>query len=495
MPAHAGDEDLYAALMRRFETVNDEVMKTLSQLELQEPLPDMPERSLSMRRNAEITIGGEVRTTYVHNKTTMTDPGFQPGSNSRQRPHGIDERLAELNNTVAKLLVDARINERWRVFMDMNPSHSRGFHSYRKYRNPNSPDTNNPTAQYDLFQESDFLNQAYIELMKADHSGFGFLVGKMKLPFGLWDKPNLVAQSFLDGPNLSASYLGGKNGRYERALLPHASKMIDPAMAVMANYQMRDIVRFEAAIFEERDARTFQETRHDGSVKIKGESAMPQSWQIGTSIMPLDGWELTMHFRNRHNAGRGLGDFVDSPHRWDFRNGLVSGMHNPRWDANLGQWSDKGTGPEFGSTKNEQAFVVGLGVDIPGTNLQVRTEYARGWNQNFNRHIKSEDVNLGMSYKLTPKLTLHTQGEWMQVKDGSWMTSDGSGGWQRDRRNNHLYRAMAGVEYEAFRGLTLEAGWQYEYWRMKSANGSDGLGPERHVNKANIFYMGTRFVF
>lgn len=493
--SRAGEEDLYAALMNRLDAVNDQLMKTLDDLQYIDPPPEIPERALSMRRNAEVTIGGEMRATYVHNKTTFVNPGFEPETASRIRPLGIDERLAELDIPVAKLLIDARVHKRWRVLMDFNASQSRGLHTNKRYYNPNTPGSKNPTGTYRLEQESDTLGQAYIELMKADHSGFGFLAGKMKMPFGLWDRPNIIPQSFLDGPNLSASYLGGTSGRYDRALLPHASRMIDPAFAFMANYQMRDIVRFEAAVFEERDSGSFREIHHDGSITEKSQASMLKSWQVGVSLMPLDGWELTMHFRNRHNAGRGLSDFVNSPHRWDFRNSLVSGMYNPRWDPALGQWSDRGTGAEFGSTTNEQSFIIGLAADIPGTKLQVRAEYAKGWNQNFNQHIKSEDVNLGLSYKMTPRLTLHTQGEWMQVKDGSWMTADGNGGWRRDRRNNHLYRAMAGVEYEMAKGMTLEAGWQYEYWRMKSANGSDGFGPERHINKANIFYMGTRFTF
>lgn len=488
----AGEEDVYKALMRRYDAVNDELKKTLADIEYQMPPPDIPERSLSMRRNASVTIGGDMRTVYAYHKNTLHDPGFNPNNTF---PRVADEKVGNLEMPNLKLLVDARINNRLRVFLDVNASGTRGMHRNRVFRNPNRPGDLNPTGRYTIEEESDILGQAYAEFMKADHSGFGFLVGRMKLPFGLWNRPNLFAQSFMDAPNLNGSYLAGDHGHIDRALLPHASRMIDPVYAAMVNYEMRDIIRFDAAIFQEKDVRLY--SKHSGGTysRIRSEESVPQSWQIGASIMPLDGWELTAHFRNRHNNARGLSAFVDSPFRWDFRNALVSGAFDPRWDENRGQWSDQGTGESFGSRRNEQSFIIGLGVEVPNTNLAVRAEYARGWNQNFNRHIKSENINVGLTYKLTPKLSLHGQGEWLQVKDGSWMTSDGSDGWTRDKRHNHLYRTMLGLEYEAFKGLTIEAGWQYEYWRMKSALGSDGLGKERHINKAHLFYLGTRFTF
>lgn len=486
------DSDVYGDLMRRYDAVNDELQKTLADLEYQTPLPDVPERVLSIRKNAIVTIGGEARFTYAFNKSTFHDPGFDPGNAVIRE---IDKKAGEFSMPTLKLLVDARIHNRWRVFLDMNVSNTRAMHKIRTIHNPNTPDTVNPAREYEIRNETDLINQAYVELMKGDHSGFGLLVGRMKLPFGLWDRPNLMAQGFLDAPNLSGSYLPGEAGRVDKALLPHASRFADPVDAVMVNYEMRDIVRFEGAVFQEKDARKITERRRDGSTSVRSEASVPQSWQIGASLMPLDGWELTAHFRNRHNRGRGIHDFANSPYRWDFRNYLVSGAGDPNWDVDRGQWSDTGAGESFGSTKNEQSLILGLAVEVPNTNLAVRAEYARGWNQGFNRHIKSENVNIGLSYKLAPKVTLHGQGEWLQVKDRSWMAPDGSGGWARDQRNNHLYRAMVGVEYEAFKGMTFEAGWQYEYWRMKSARGSDGLGPEKHTNKANMFYLGTRFVF
>ncbi len=48
-PARGGeDEDLYAQLMRRYDAVNDELRKTLADLDYESPMPGYPERLLSI---------------------------------------------------------------------------------------------------------------------------------------------------------------------------------------------------------------------------------------------------------------------------------------------------------------------------------------------------------------------------------------------------------------------------------------------------------------
>ncbi|MCC8179321.1 MAG: hypothetical protein LIP23_00180, partial [Planctomycetes bacterium] len=162
-------------------------------------------------------------------------------------------------------------------------------------------------------------------------------------------------------------------------------------------------------------------------------------------------------------------------------------------DQGLQQWTDDGGGPAFGSRKNEQALAVGLAVEIPNTTLTVRAEYAHGWNQGFNKYISSDNVNLGLAFRATPRLTLHGQGEWLLVRDRSHMADDGAGP-VRDSRNNHLYRVYLGAEYELLSGLFLEGGWQYEYLRFNSARGDAGGKFSRSFN-ASMYYLGTKFTF
>ncbi len=273
--------------------------------------------------------------------------------------------------------------------------------------------------------------------------------------------------------------------------LPHASRFLDPVVAAMLYYEMRDIVRFDAAIFQERRAEEVADGRGGDA---RSDEVAPRSWQIGASVQPLEGWELTAHFRNRHSRSRGIGYWANSPGRWDFRENRAVAGRDPKWDPAAGggdgQWVDGGPGPGFGSTSNEQAVVVGVAAEIPGTKLAASVEYAHGWNQGFNKYVDSDSVNLGLAYELTPRLTLYAQGEWLHVKDRSWMAEVGAGAWKRDTRNHHLYRAMLGVEYELAQYLTLEAGWQYEYWRTRAS----ALG-EKSLVTANMLYFGTRFVF
>lgn len=484
-PSRGGEEDLYAELLRRSQTVNDELMKTLAEIECP-TVSEYPDRVLSLRKNAQVTLGGEARATYAFSRSKWADPGFDPLLPNEGRSVA---KTGDLSLSTAKLLIDVRAGDRWRAYFDLDLNGYHGLHSRTRVRNPNAP--GQPLLPYERSNENDIIGQAYVELLKSGHSGFGLRVGRMKMPFGLWARPNLFAQSFMDAPDLAESYLMNPEARNSAVRLPHASRLVEPVLAALASYEMRDIIRFEAAVFRDTDENL--PSRGDG--RHEAESYAPRSWQVGVSLLPLEGWELTANFRNRYSRSRGTHYWADSAYRWDFRQNLVSGKVDPTWDSTLGQWSDAGDGDGFGSRTNEQSLIVGLAVEIPNTNLSARVEYAHGWNQGFNRHISSDSVSLGLSYRMTPFLTLHAQGDWLHVKDRSWMGSDGAGGWLRDTRNNHLYRGFVGAEYELSGGLTLEAGWQYEYWKVKSSLGGSGGARDDRLNTANMGYLGTRLVF
>lgn len=493
----AAGADIYTKMLRRYDALNAELTHALNEIErggansFDGPALSSPARVLSMRGNASVTIGGELRATYAYARSSGRDPGFDPAPAAVRRQDG---KTGAFSLPTARLSIDARMGDRWRAYLDINLHGHSGFHRVRQTVNPNPPGTNPPARDY-AARENDlaYLNQAYIELMKGDHSGFGAILGKVKLPFGLWQKPNLYAQSFLDAPDLTGSYLMLPAGWDSGVRLPHASRLLDPALAAMIYYEMRDIVRFDAAVFQERDPGSGGDAlvrfRDGGTQKIRSGESAPRSWQAGVSLQPLENWELTAHFRNRYSRTRGIGGWTNSPFRWDFAGNMAGGGGDPRWDGAPGQWADGGDGEAFGSRKNEQALVVGVAVEVPSTNLSITAEYAHGWNQGFNRHINSDSASVGFAYALTPRLTVHAQGEWLHVKDRSWMAETASG-WARDTRNNHLYRAMLGAEYDLAGFMTLEAGWQYEYWRAKSSV----LGESR-LTTANMFYFGTRFIF
>lgn len=481
--------DAYGRLLRRYEQVNSELEHVLQGIDCPPDLPEYPQRLLSLRKNAGVTVGGEMRVNYSASRASYSGPFFGPATPGLGLP--ARTKAGDLRVATANLNLEAWAGDRWRAYFDVNLHGYSGYHRITRLRNPNRP--GEPISlDYESDNFVDNIDELYLEFLKAGHSGFGFKAGLMKLPFGLLNRPDLFAQSFLDAPDLTGSYLM-QPLNWDRAVrLPHASRFVDPAMALMFNYELRDIIRFEGGVFQEREGNSVYSYRGEGATRYRTDSPLPLSWQVGFNILPLDGWELSATFRNRYSRSRGVHYWADSPYRYDFRANLASGAANPVWDN--GQWSDSGTGSGFGARHNSQDFVVGLAVEVPNTNLAVRVEYAHGWNQGFNKYINSDDVNLGLSYRLTPFLTLHGQAEWLFVRDKSWMVADGAGGWARDSRNNQLYRFLLGAEYELLRGLTLEGGWQYEYWRATSARG-DGGGHAETVNTAGMLYLGTRFIF
>ncbi|MDR1520472.1 MAG: hypothetical protein LBU23_10075 [Planctomycetota bacterium] len=481
VPLSGGEGDAYAQTLAHLEAINRQLANIVENVEHPPGPAEYPRRLLSLQKNAEISIGGEIRVNFagVRANTAGVNPsgdlvgaGSAPGKS----------RLADFQVSTARLNLAATIGRRWRAFFEINLDGHNGFRQIDRVWNANPAAS--PADPYQRRRQTELIGQAYLEILKSGHSGFGLRIGLIKPSFGLTQRHDLFGQSFMDAPDLSAANLAAPENRQGGLRLPHASRFQDPVAAVMASYEMRDIIRFEAMVFQEDRRNRYG--RYSGS-----DSRPPRSWQAGASFLPLEGWELSAALRNRHSRGRGIRGWADSPFRPDFLDHLASGKSDPRWDAATRQWSDAGAGPAFGSRKNEQALAIGLAAEIPVIGVAAQLEYAHGWNQGFNRHINSDDLNLGLSRRLTPFLTLFGQAEWLRVGDGSWLTAAG----ERDERNHRLYRFLLGAEYDLLRNLTLEAGWQYEYWRIVSSRGGGDGAAEKLTNTANLFYLGSRFAF
>ncbi|MCL2000229.1 MAG: hypothetical protein FWG74_02230 [Planctomycetes bacterium] len=490
VPVWSGEGDDLAQAVRRYELANDELRRALRELDYPEPVSEYPSRLLSSQNNASIAIGGEIRTNYISSRAGLAEPGFGAA------PSGAagKARLADLKLTTGKLAFDARVRNRWQARIEINLNGYDGVNRQLWTRNPNVPGEP-ASSEYQTREWWDYLGEAGLEMLKQGHSGFGFKVGLFKPSFGLKTRPDLIGRAYMDAPDLAESYLLGPLAYGNGVRLPHASRFLEPVFAAMVNYEMRDIIRFEAGVFQERyDYPRRAALVADAGAEMRSDAPLPRSWQFGFSFLPLEGWELSATFRNRYSRTRGIRYWADSPYREDFRQNLASGNGDPAWDAGEEQWTDGGAGPGFGSRRNAQDFIVGVALEIPNTRLAVQLEYAHGWNQGFNKHIYSDNLNLGLSYRVTPFLTLFGQAEWLRVMDRSWLAAAG-GTWARDSRKHRLQRFLLGAEYELYRGATLEAGWQYEYWRVTSAQGgADGARDER-ISQANMFYVGSRFIF
>jgi hypothetical protein len=496
-PAASGEDCDLSTLMRRYEAVTAEIEDLLSippdRRVARRHSPERANAPVSEPGNATVTVGGDFRATYAGVRSRTIDAG--PGGRDL---FGADRdtvkaRTGDLSLTRAALYVDVDFGDRWRGRLEFNLNGYPGPHRVRERRNPNSPGGQSADYLYAPGADDDNLGEAYVQYLKAGHSGFGFKIGRFHLPFGLRGRPDRFVQSYLAAPDFSGSYLLHPFAWDGSPRLPHASRFIDPSYAAMVSYELRDIIQFHAATFvddPERDGRGA--SRRGGG--FRGDDPGLRSFLAGVTLLPLKDWELSLGFRNRYNRNRGIGYWANSPYRPDFLENRASGRRDPRWDANLGQWSDDGDGPRFGSRKNEQAFFVGAMLEIPNTKLAVSLEYAHGWNQGFNKYVSSDNVNLGLAYKLLPRLTLMGEGEWLRVRDSSWLVEAATNEWRRDVRRNDLYRLHLGLEYELYDGLTLEGGWQYEYWRMRSLKGDAGR-PFANSLDAAMFHFGTRLVF
>ncbi len=489
----AEDSPDIQALLRRLDSVNADIEDAMASMVARYPYATpgngiaYDSRVLSIQKNAEVTIGGDFRLNYTFAKSNFVDQARNdPFVNS-----GLyRSSLGDLALTKEKLFIDAKVGKRLRGYIEINLTSSSNSRTIYETVNPNRPGQTSQTVYPARRLESsinDNLGEAYVEFLKDGHSGFGFKAGLIDLDWGVSAKPDLFLQSYMANPDLTGSYLMNPVGTTQSPRLPHASKLAVPVMALQASYEMRDIIRFEVAAFKDSHLPEDRILVQPGGKYVSKDPGF-RSWQAGVSILPLEDWELSFAFRNRYNKGRGISYWANSPFRSDFRSNLAGGSRDPVWNGT--EWADVGAGQSFGSRKNEQALVVGLALEIPNTKLSVFAEYAKGWNQGFNDHIDTDNVNVGLAYRILPRLTLHAQGEWLYVKDRSWLVSDGMGGSLRDDRMNRLTRAMFAAEYELMSGLTLEAGWQVENWHFKSS-----YTPSRRTLRSDLFYVGSRFIF
>ncbi|MDR0361713.1 MAG: hypothetical protein LBJ46_03355 [Planctomycetota bacterium] len=495
-PAVASAEDVdVAALMERYAAVTAEAEELLSipldRCVSRRYAPEAHSRIISPRGNAAVAVGGDFRAAYaaVRSKT------MRPGAND---PFVLvrdmeKARTGDLFLGGASLFVDAMIGDRWRARFEFNLNGHYGPNRIRERRNPNAPGGQERDYPYAPGADDANLGEVYLRYLKAGHSGFGFKIGRFRLPFGLRGRRERFVQSYLDAPDFAGSYLLHPFAWDASPRLPHASRFIDPSYAAMATYEMRDVIQFYAAAFIDDPERDGRGVGARGG-RFRSDDPGLRSFLVGVTALPLEDWELSLGFRNRYNRNRGIGYWANSPYRMDFLENRAAGRRDPRWDATSGQWSDAGTGPGFGSTRNEQAFFAAAALEIPNTKLAVALEYAHGWNQGFNKYVSSDSLDLELTYRMLRRLTLIGEAGWLRVRDRASMVEVASGDWRRDARRNDLYRLHLGFEYELMDGLTLEGGWQYEYWRLRSRKAKAGKSDNFFLDAA-MFYMGTRFIF
>lgn len=407
----------------------------------------------SLNRKGTVRLGGEFWTKYTYVLSDYPLEDGRDGGRSQTSDLGVDR---------ARLFVDVDTGGRWRAFMSADFTDS-----YLDKTSGKDADA--------------ILREAYLELRKAGHSGFGAKVGKMTVPFGL-DRPELMMDAYFDRPNMDGSYLLYNYNGENPIPLPHpAAKTTDPVMAGLVSYEARDIIRAELALFQESPGRGesapyMYRNQHD---------PMFISFAAKVGIYPLEGTELSFSVRNRHNGNRNLAFWQSNDMRTDFSGFFGTGV-DPTWNPATQQWwGMPSTVAEFGSVSDEQAFAAGLMVEIPGSKWQFYVQYARGLNQGFNAHINSQNVLIGTAYQATPRLRLTKQMEWLRVSDRSWLINNGL---DRDYRLTRMWRSLLAAEYEFCDSLVAEIGWQHEWLKYQNSRESGHTG-------ADVIYLGTKFRF
>jgi hypothetical protein len=324
-----------------------------------------------------------------------------------------------------------------------------------------------PVSGMDSHDGTAMLHKVYFQWNNPCESGFSFLVGKDTVPFGIgFDE--LMLSPYIAGADFGNSWISfpyGEQGEIFRAwngsMLPAmighpGTDRADPAYQARLSYDLRDILKLEATLFQDPTGRHLH--RYGNSYKIDDPGL--GSYAVKVTATPFEGLEASVSFINRYNRNRFLEAWMDDSMWRPDINAVISPEENA-----------------FGARKNSQAFSAGAVYTIPTTRLTLHAEYMHGWNQFFNRNIKSDNIHFGAKYGFTDRLRLYGQGEWLRMKNKDL----------GDRST--LWQTTWAVQYDLFAGLTTEAGYRHEWLRNKNAWGWS------EKSKANVFYLGTKYVF
>ncbi|MCC8180658.1 MAG: hypothetical protein LIP23_07100, partial [Planctomycetes bacterium] len=219
--APAGDAYVDALVQSDF--LASELGRNVYLMDYPQPESTVVERALSINRNATVTIGGDFRTSYIYSRANSVrpvdpnnpqDPITTPGRIGKSR-------LGDLSVVRARLFLDVELHQRWRARLEMDLQDQEHPHRIQRWQNDNG-------TYDDIDADHDILRVAYIEMMKAGHSGFGFKAGRFELPFGLSDTgADLIPESFMGAPDLTGSYLMSPDNWMHGLRMPHASKLLE----------------------------------------------------------------------------------------------------------------------------------------------------------------------------------------------------------------------------------------------------------------------------
>lgn len=300
--------------------------------------------------------------------------------------------------------------------------------------------------------EDDFLQDLYFEMRRLWGQPLAVRVGKMALPYGAF---GVHRDDLMVGPYIADVGHSGFSGwlndpRYpmDTAHLPEMDRTF-AAVVEWKPARLRDLLTLEAGLFQDWAARDLNTAR-----RRTNDNMLFRSWVARARFEPFDKMEIAASMISRYRDDAG------------------DGRHNRAWS-------------------------VGVASPVFIAPVVLFAEYQRSWRDG---HIQGRDahhLHTGAVWTLRPDLRLHAQYEWMHLNhDATAMASYGAG-----PERTTFRRTLLAAEYDLASGITLEAGWQREWYKRRGSYydtvepSLSGVNLARFAAGGDVLYFGVKYDF
>ncbi|MCD8138811.1 MAG: hypothetical protein LUE17_03365, partial [Planctomycetaceae bacterium] len=405
----------------------------------------------SLRKNAVVTIGGELNTRYFYRKGEIKsqysrNPASKYGEGQRTdgREKVMDNKRGDMKISDAKLEAKIDVNEYFDAYLKMD------------------------LQDLDKGSVSGIAENYWVRWKNVCNTGFGLLVGRDDLKFcgvtpygaiGSFVKNYDGGGDVLDGFGTLYDSIGDDNNAFQGGEGMFAHGNMVPAHTIWDHSRVTQFnpywetqdgsFRAEMSLIQaidtingNQDSRISDDGRRYRSVNYGfGSGTLRLTWK------PVEGLNLVASAMNLH-AKNGAG-------RW------TSWRRGTNWEADgapllfNGQRAatdDNNTSVNFAFEYRPCFF----------NRLNIWATYTHGWNEAWIKDMDSDVLSYGFGFDITEQLTFFAQGDYMKVKNDQAQIWHKATGWA----------GYAGLIYTLPYGVNLEAGYRHEQFTYKERAGN-----------------------
>ncbi len=445
----------------------------------------------SLRKNAVVTIGGNVNTRYFY-RSGKVESALDVRStrlNGQEIGYGQDNRRATRMREVGNMKYgDLRVTDaKVEVKIDVNDY----FDAYVKM-----------DLQDGDFARAGVAQNYWVRWKNVCNSGFGLLIGRDALKFGgvtpygiigSWTKNNdgyndvinmnamgetLGPRVLNDGQNMQGRAFGarGPDGLGEGMFVGNGNMPTRTIWDFSRTTQINPYWESQGGAFKaELSLLQSIDTRQNVAQLVNTDgtgSVNPvQEWRtvnygLGSGTLrltwkPIEGLKLVASAMNlyaknwngRWGARQGLAN-SGKPFKYDeTQGGVVANAVNTHWVDGAGaiQTNDSNTAINLAFEYRPCFF----------DRVNIWGSWTHGWNEGWIKDMDSDTISYGFGFDVTDQLIFFAQGDWMRVKNQQGNLWHKASGWA----------AYAGLTYTLPYGVNLEAGYRHEVINYKDRNG------------------------